>query len=120
MNGHITIIATSTLLDGKYKDLKGVVEELQEHCRETEPGMLQYDWYILEESNTIKVIECYENSAAVLFHFDNYKPFAPRLGECRQFQSMEVYGPASDKLRQRVKKINAAHYTSFAHLNKGS
>ncbi len=68
--------------------------------------------------NPIKVWETYANSEAVLFHFDNYKPFAPRLNESRAFVSMEVFGNASDTLKQRVKKINAQHFTAISLMNK--
>ena len=80
--------------------------------------MLQYDWYVSESSNTIKVFETYVDSDAVLFHFDNYKPFASRLSRSRAFVSMEVFGNASDPLTQRVKKINAQHFTAISYLNK--
>jgi len=116
----IIIIATLSLLDNKAEELKEVVEDLQSHCSETEDGMLQYDWYLSENSSTIKVLETYTNSEAVLYHFDNYKPFAERLSNYRSFISLEVYGAASDELRQRVKKINAEHFSLLSPLNKVS
>lgn len=118
MKDRIIIIATLKLVNNKLSELKAVVQELQEHCSRTEKGMLQYDWYVSEETNTIKVLETYTNSEAVLFHFDNYKPFAPRLSEFREFVSLEVFGNSSDALKQRVKKINAQHYTTISYLNK--
>lgn len=118
MEDRIIIIATLRLLDNKLSKLQEAVKELQEYCSKTEKGMLQNDWYASENSNTIKVLETYTNSEAVLFHFDNYKPFAPRLNESRAFVSMEVYGNASDALKQRVKKINAQHFTAISYMNK--
>ena len=118
MEDRIIVIATLRLLDNKLSQLQEVVRELQAYSSKTEKGMLQYDWYASENSNTIKVLETYTNSEAVLFHFDNCKPFALRLGESRVFVSMEVFGNASDTLRQRVKKINVQHFTSISYLNK--
>ena len=118
MEDRIIIIATSKLLDNQLASLQEVIKELQAHCAQTEQGMLQYDWYISEDSSTIKVLETYENSEAVLFHFDNYKSFAARLGAFRTFVSLEVLGNASDALRQRVKKIDAEHFTAISYLNK--
>ena len=118
MEDRIIIIATSKLIDNQLPQLQEVVKELQAHCSKTEEGMLQYDWYISEDSGTIKVLETYVNSEAVLFHFDNYKSFASRLGEFRTFISLEVLGDASDALKQRVKKINAQHFTAISHLNR--
>lgn len=118
MKDRIIIIATLELLDNNFPQLEKVVKELQMHCSKTEKGMLQYDWYISEDSKTIKVLETYTNSEAVLFHFDNYKPFASRLSESRSFVSMEIFGNASDTLTQRVKKINAQHFTAISSLNK--
>lgn len=118
MEDRIIIIATLKLLDNQLSQLQEVVQELQAHCTTTEEGMLQYDWYVSEGSDTIKVLETYINSEAVLFHFDNYKSFAPKLNELRAFVSLEVFGNASEALRQRVKKINAAHFTAISYLNK--
>lgn len=114
----IIIIATLSLIDGQSEALQKVLEDLQAHCARTEEGMLQYDWYLSESSSTIKVLETYVNSEAVMFHFDNYKPFAPRLNEVRSFVSLEVFGNASEALRERVKKINAQHFSKIALLNK--
>lgn len=118
MENRIIIIATLELLDSKLSELQAEVKDLQAHCRKTEVGMLQYDWYVSESTKTIKVLETYADSEAVLFHFDNYKSFAPRLGEVRKFVSLEVYGSASEELKERVKKINAEHFTSVSYLNR--
>tara|TARA_B110000977_G_C11057369_1_gene484599 strand:+ start:1705 stop:2067 length:363 start_codon:yes stop_codon:yes gene_type:complete len=118
MKDRIIIIATLELLNSKLSELKEVVVELQDHCYKTEEGMLQYDWYVSENTNTIKVFETYVNSEAVLIHFDNCKSFAPMLSQSRVFLSMEVFGNASNALRQRVKKINAPHFTAISYLNK--
>lgn len=118
MEERIIVIATLELVDDKLSELQAVINELQQHCRQTEDGMLQYDWYKADNSSTIKVLETYVDSEAVLFHFDNYKSFAPRLSEFRTFVSLEVYGTASNALRKRVEKINAIHYSAFATLNR--
>lgn len=118
MEDRIIIIATLKLLDNQLPQLQEVVKELQAYCTKTEEGMLQYDWYVSEEEHTIKVLETYTNSEAVLFHFDNYKPFAPKLNALRAFVSLEVFGNASEALQQRVKKANATHFTAISCLNK--
>lgn len=110
MNTKITIIATLRLIDGQLSELTETVKELQAHCIKTEPGMLQYDWYVSEQDDTIRVIETYKDSAAVMHHFDNSKLFSEQLGKSRVFESLEVYGEASEALRERVKKINALHF----------
>ena len=118
MENRIIIIATLKLVENKLNELKKTVKELQSHCSKTEKGMLQYDWYISEKSNTIKVLETYKDSEAVLFHFDNLKSFKDSLSESRTFVSLEVFGNASNALIERVKKINADHFTAISYLNK--
>ena len=118
MKDRIIIIASLRLKEGQRKNLEKTVKELQAHCDKTEAGMLQYDWYLSETTDTIKVLETYENSEAVLFHFDNYKPFSPLLESSRAFVSLEVYGNASPELRQRVQKIKAEHFSCLSELNK--
>lgn len=116
MKDQIIIIATLKLIDNKVEALTKVVKDLQAHCLHTEEGMLQYDWYVSEDSDVVKVLETYTDSDAVLFHFDNYKPFVSRMNEYRSFVSLEVYGNASPALRERVKKINAQHFKGIAYL----
>ncbi len=118
MEDRITLIATLKLIDNRVSQLQEVVKELQAYCSETETGMLQYDWYLSENSDTIKVLETYTNSEAVLFHFDNHKSFSSRLSQSRVFVSMEMFGNVSEALRQRVKKINPQHFTAIASMNK--
>lgn len=118
MEDKIIIIATLKLLNNRLPQLKKVVQELQAHCIQTEPDMLQYDWFISENSDTIKVIETYKNSEAVLFHFDNHKSFSSQLSESRTFVQMELFGNVSLALRERVKKISPQHFSSIATLNK--
>lgn len=118
MEDRIIILATLKLVDGKLSDLTKAVNELQAHCLKTEDGMLQYDWFLSTEDNTIKVFETYQNSEAVMFHFDNYKPFAPALNDSRVFIRLELFGNASEALLKRVKKASATHYSSIASLNK--
>jgi len=118
MKDRIIIIANLRLIEGQRKNLEKTVKELQAHFAKTEAGMLQYDWYVSETTDTVKVLETYENSEAVLLHFDNYKPFAPLLESSRDFMSLEVYGNASLELRQRVQKINAEHFSCLSELNK--
>ncbi len=118
MQDQIIIIATLKLIDNKLEELTEVINDLQAHCINTEKGMLQYDWYVSEESDFIKVLETYTNSDAVLFHFDNYKPFVSRMNDYRSFVSLEVYGNASPALRNRVQKINAQHFKGIAFLHQ--
>lgn len=118
MENRIIIIATLKLVDNRLDELQKTVMDLQSHCSKTENGMLQYDWYISENSNTIKVLETYKNSEAVLFHFDNLKPFKVSLSESRTFVSLEIFGNASEKLKERVKKVNAEHFTAISYLKK--
>ena len=118
MEDRIIVIATLELVDNRLDELRAAVKDLQAHCAKTEKGMLQYDWYVSESTKTIKVLETYVDSEAVLFHFDNFKSFASRLSELRVFVSLEVYGKASEDLRSRVKKINAEHFKAVSYLNK--
>lgn len=118
MKNRITLIATLKLIENKEEELTQTVKEIQAHCLKTEKGMLQYDWYLSESTNTIKVLETYTDSDAVLFHFDNYKPFTAALSQSREFVNLEVYGNASEALKHRVKKINAEIFGGISHLNK--
>ncbi len=118
MKDRIILIATLRLIDNQLENLTETVKALQAHCAQTEKGLLQYDWYVSETDNTLKVLETYANSEAVLEHFDNYKKFKDQLDVSREFIGVELYGNASDALRERIKKVNAKHFKEVSFLNR--
>lgn len=107
MTSKITFFVCSKLNDGKKEELIALLNELTEHCKKTEPGMLGYDWYLSEDEQHCYVIEQYADEQAVFFHQQNYQPFLPRLNDCRTLESAKVMGNVNDTLKAAMKGMGA-------------
>jgi len=116
MSDVIRLIVESAILPNKSTELKAVLERLIAHCRETEPGLLGFDWYINADETEVRVIETYANSDAVLFHFQNYASFRPELDACRQLQKATLLGNPNEQLQQFVNSLSAPQFAPFISL----
>ena len=114
MSTNITIVIRSKPHPGKKEELIKVLQELTDYCIKTEDGQLSYDWYLSSDEETCYVIETYKNEAAVLFHGQNYQPFAERLNACRTNEDMKVFGNISNETSALLKTMNAEIYTRIA------
>lgn len=110
----IGLIVRTEIFPNKKQELIAVLIDLIAHCRETESGMLQYDWYINDEESECIVVESYSDSEAILFHFDNYKPFAQRLAACRKVKEFSLLGNPNEALKARMAKVNPKTYSFLA------
>jgi len=116
MAASIYLFVESKVTPGKLDDLRSVIREVSAHCAATEPGMLQYDWFISEDGTEVRVLEEYTDSDAIRFHGPNYASFQPALGDCRTVQRITVLGPADDDLRSALADRGAFVFDSLATL----
>ena len=116
MSEKIISVVQSNIVPGKQEELKSLLEEMIEFCRQTEPGLLAYDWYINEAGTTCTVIEQYQDSNALLYHGQNYQRFTEALNQCRTIQSLVINGNVSDQLRQLAEPMGAVINSHFCGL----
>jgi len=64
----IGVIATLRVQPGKEADFEGVFAELAAAVNADEPGNSYYRLFRTEETGTYKVLECYDDAAAVEAH----------------------------------------------------
>ncbi|PKP97656.1 MAG: antibiotic biosynthesis monooxygenase [Alphaproteobacteria bacterium HGW-Alphaproteobacteria-13] len=80
----IGLIATLRTQPGKEEELETVFAELASAVRANEPGNSFYRLFRTEETGVYKVLECYDDAAAVDAHSnsDHFRTLAVRLGAC--------------------------------------
>ena len=116
MSETLTVVIKSAIKLGKAAELKEILSEVIAHCKATEPGMLQYDWYINADESECLVIEQYASSDDLLFHFGNYADWRPKMDECREMREVNLLGSLSEKLQELLSRANPNIYGSFIHL----
>ena len=80
----IGVIATLRVLPGKEEEFEAVFAELAPAVAANEPGNSYYRLFRTEETGVYKVMECYDDAAAVEAHraSDHFRTIGGKLGPC--------------------------------------
>ncbi|MBL8652048.1 MAG: antibiotic biosynthesis monooxygenase [Sphingopyxis sp.] len=80
----VGIIATIRTQAGKEEEFEGVFAELAAAVRANEAGNSYYKLFRTGETGVYKVLECYDDEAAVEVHraSDHFRSIGARLGPC--------------------------------------
>lgn len=80
----IGIIATLHVQPGKEAEFEGVFAELAPAVAANEPGNSYYKLFRADEAGVYKVLECYDDEAAVDAHraSDHFRTLGAKLGPC--------------------------------------
>lgn len=80
----IGIIATIRVQAGKEEEFEGVFAELAPAVHANEPGNSFYRLFRTDEAGVYKVLECYDDDAAVEAHrkSDHFRTLGAKLGPC--------------------------------------
>ena len=80
----IGIIATIRVLPGKESEFEGVFAELAPAVHANEAGNSYYKLFRTSETGVYKVLECYDDEAAVDAHraSDHFRSIGAKLGPC--------------------------------------
>ena len=82
--GAIGVVATLRVQPGKEAEFEGVFAELAAAVRADEPGNSFYKLFRTNETGVYKVLECYDDEAAVAAHraSDHFRTLGAKLGPC--------------------------------------
>lgn len=82
--GAIGVIATLRVQPGKEEEFEGIFAELSSAVRANEPGNSFYKLFRTGETSVYKVLECYDDEAAVAAHraSDHFRGLGAKLGPC--------------------------------------
>ncbi|MCW5647920.1 MAG: antibiotic biosynthesis monooxygenase [Sphingopyxis sp.] len=80
----IGIIATLRVQPGKETEFEGIFAELAPAVAANEPGNSYYRLFRTEEAGVYKVLECYDDGAAVEAHraSEHFRSLGAKLGPC--------------------------------------
>ena len=118
MRTEITVLVESEILPGQAEALREVVGRVIEHCGETEPGLLAYEWYVDEAASEARVVERYADSDALLFHFQNYARFGEELAACRKMKKLTLLGEPSEALQKALEAMSPPVFRPSIRLER--
>ena len=111
----IKVTALCKIKEGKLEEFKRLLPVLISTVKEKDPGTLNYDWYLNEDSMECAVLETYADSQAVLAHAGNVGEHLQKVLEVADL-SLELYGNPSEELKNAIEGLNPKIYPYFSGL----
>ena len=101
MNDNVLMVAENDIIAGQLESLKALILEMSEVIQRDEPGTLNYEWYIAEDSKSAHAFERYTDSETCLHHLMSMRQqYGERLFACLTITKITVYGNPSAQLRE--------------------
>jgi quinol monooxygenase YgiN len=98
--------------EGRLEDFRALMQEMVAATHADEPGTLNYEWYI--DGRTLHLFEKYRDDDAVMVHMRNFgERFAERFMGWATPQSINVYGPASQAVRDAFTPMGGVFLERF-------
>jgi quinol monooxygenase YgiN len=96
----------------QFDQLKPLVTEIVA-AGEKDPGVLEYDWNISADHNTLVVVERYADSKALVQHGGHFHPFAKRFFALATPTSLVVFGAPDAEAKKAIAGLNPVYMTTF-------
>ena len=112
---HLQITARLKVHDGKLNEFKELAIQCFAAVKEKDTETLQYDWFFSEDQTEFVVRERYTDSNAVFAHLANLGDLFGKILQVSDF-SVEVYGNASQDLRDATASMNSKFYSFYQGL----
>lgn len=97
---------------GNLGEFKALAAQALEIAR-SEPGTLQYVWFLDKEETTCVVREVYKDSDAVLTHVGNLGDLFGKLLEAGGGCEFELFGEPSPELLEAVRGLDLSVFAPF-------
>ena len=115
MDENIYWLLEMSVKPGQTDASKALMEEMIGATRESEPGTLNYEWYLYENEGTCHIYERYRDSAAVMAHLGNFgERFAERFLAVLEPTRLAVYGDPSDEVAEALGGFGAVFHPPTA------
>ena len=99
MSDNVFWIAELAIRPGQLDTFKALMNDMVAATKANEPGALNYEWFINEDSTTCHIYERYVDSAAVMVHMGNFAAFGERWAAAVEVTRAMVYGAPSDEVK---------------------
>lgn len=100
MQDHVSWVIELAVKPGQLDAFKQLMEEMVAGTS-SEPGTLNYEWYVSDDDGTVHIFEKYESSEAMVTHVNGFlEKWAERFMGCVDPTRFFVYGNPSPAARE--------------------
>jgi quinol monooxygenase YgiN len=100
------------IADGKLDEFQRIAQTMTERTK-TEPGALEYDFYISDDRKRCRLLEAYTDAGSVLAHLKGpvVQELVPQLLTASSLTRFEVYGDPGTEAAQILSGLGVAIYS---------
>ena len=107
MSDNVFFVLELEIKPGQADDLRAVMREMVSLTR-TEPGTLNYEWFLSDDGASCHIYERYADSGAVLAHGATFPENLNQRFQAFRLTRLVVYGKADEDLRGALSGLSAA------------
>ncbi|MBV8208021.1 MAG: antibiotic biosynthesis monooxygenase [Acidobacteria bacterium] len=103
--------------DGKFPGFAATVDSMVAGTA-SEPGALQYEWFLSSDQSRCRLLETYTNAAAMQAHMSGpvVQQLVPRLLTFGRIERFEVYGTPDPQSAAALESMGAVIYRHWSGL----
>jgi quinol monooxygenase YgiN len=105
--------------DGQADEFKSLAQTMTDVSK-AEPGTLGYEWFSSADGKNYKLVETYENAAAIEAHFGGpaVQEWVPKLLETCSVKGFEIYGDPGPKVTEMAGELGAQIYAYWIGIDR--
>ena len=113
MSTEVSWVFEAVVRSDSLDDLRALAHEITADNQATEPGQLNFEWFI--DGHDVHIYERYKDSAAAVFHVQRFVAnFAARFLSLCTPTRMSVHGDPSDELGTALTDFNPRYLGTLA------
>jgi hypothetical protein len=104
MSRPIFYVDTSSIREGKLKELEAAMEHLAAFVEANMPRLISYGFFLNEDRTQMTVVAIHPDSASLEFHLDTGAAEFRKFSDLIDLVRIEVYGQVSDAVLDRLQQ----------------
>jgi len=119
MSKKVHLHVAFSINEGKFDAFQKTAQAMTEGT-EKEKGTLAYHWYLSDDRKRCRLLETYEDAAALMVHFKGpvVQQLVPKILESTTLTGFEVYGEPGPELRKTLADMKAEIYPFLRGINR--
>ena len=117
MSSRIWYVGDYSIAEGKTEEFKSIIQEAIDQERSA-ADVLVYEFFLDDEENKFHAIQSFKDSNSVLQHMERGSEIIPKLLEVADVTRFEIYGDATQALRDAVSPFGAKIFPCWAGFTR--
>ena len=119
-HNQIHVRAEFTIEEGKIEEYKELVQKMSRVVEDSEPGTINYQFYLNRSETKCIAHETYANSEAALAHISGVasQTILPKIFSVSRISRLDVYGKPSEELQKALTSFGSQIYNIVAGFSR--